>query len=84
MGSYRLLWTCVKLLTSMHFRLPSANPLNLQDLGYSGEPVQTSPKAVLDFKGGETAALKRLKSWIWEKDCLRNYKETRNGLLGVQ
>ena len=23
-----------------------------------------------------------MREWIWERDCLRTYKETRNGLLG--
>ena len=34
------------------------------------------------FKGGETAALKRLHEFIWEKEIIKTYKETRNGLLG--
>ena len=25
----------------------------------------------------------RINGWIWERNCLRNYKETRNGLLGA-
>jgi deoxyribodipyrimidine photo-lyase len=32
--------------------------------------------------GGARAALKRIQEYIWEKDLLRTYKETRNGLLG--
>lgn len=37
---------------------------------------------VLPFKGGETAALERLNEYFWEKDLLKIYKETRNGMLG--
>lgn len=33
------------------------------------------------FTGGESAALQRLKHYLWEKDRLRVYKETRNGML---
>jgi deoxyribodipyrimidine photo-lyase len=39
-------------------------------------------RAVLQFKGGETEGLARLHHYFWEKDCLKNYKETRNGMLG--
>ncbi len=49
---------------------------------FSQWPV-SSPKAVLEFKGGETEALNRLNEYLWETDCLKSYKETRNGLLGA-
>lgn len=39
-------------------------------------------KGVLPFIGGEDAAIQRLQSYFWENDCLKTYKETRNGLLG--
>lgn len=34
------------------------------------------------FVGGESAGLKRMHEYFWEKDLLREYKNTRNGLLG--
>ena len=34
------------------------------------------------FEGGERAGKARIQSYIWEKDLLKIYKETRNGLLG--
>lgn len=37
----------------------------------------------IEFMGGETAALARLEHYFWETDQLKNYKETRNGLLGM-
>ncbi|MFC4358436.1 DASH family cryptochrome [Halobium salinum] len=40
-------------------------------------------RAVLLFVGGETRALERLAEYVWERDRLREYKETRNGLLGA-
>jgi deoxyribodipyrimidine photo-lyase len=43
-------------------------------------PAQPS-QALFHFSGGETAALQRLQDYIWERDRLRCYKETRNGLL---
>jgi deoxyribodipyrimidine photo-lyase len=40
-------------------------------------------RGVLPYHGGETAARKRLQEYIWNADCLKNYKETRNGLVGA-
>lgn len=55
----------------------------LEELGFREEEIATNdPRAVLAFKGGETAALERLHEYLWEKDLLAAYKETRNGLLG--
>ena len=31
------------------------------------------------FRGGETAALARLKHYLWDTDCLSTYFDTRNG-----
>lgn len=43
---------------------------------------EASSKAFVEFKGGESNGLERLNEYMWEKDKLREYKETRNGLLG--
>ncbi|MGB5632402.1 MAG: DASH family cryptochrome [Waterburya sp.] len=40
-------------------------------------------RRVLRFKGGETKAIKRLQDYFWQQDCLRDYKQTRNGMLGA-
>ena len=53
----------------------------LSDLGL--EAPQFDSRAVLNFKGGETAALTRLDSYIWSNNCLKDYKKTRNGMLGA-
>lgn len=42
-----------------------------------------SGKAAIQFKGGEAAGLARMKDYFWDKDQLKVYKETRNGLLGA-
>ncbi|ELR99073.1 DASH family cryptochrome [Gloeocapsa sp. PCC 73106] len=62
-------------------RLP---PLPDIDPGEIPELAEIAPdsRGVLNFKGGERAGKARLKSYFWEKDALRNYKETRNGMLG--
>ncbi|NJK34481.1 MAG: DASH family cryptochrome [Oscillatoriales cyanobacterium SM2_2_1] len=39
------------------------------------------PSAVSRFMGGETAGKARVKEYFWERDYLRVYKETRNGML---
>jgi len=52
-----------------------------EDLGV--EPAEYDERGVLAFEGGETAALERVESYVWEGDHLRNYKSTRNGLLGA-
>jgi deoxyribodipyrimidine photo-lyase len=53
---------------------------SLDDLGLT-EPPQDA-RAVLRYEGGESAGLSRLHNYIWKKDLLKDYKETRNGLLG--
>lgn len=44
---------------------------------------RNQPETDSEFKGGETAGLERLRYYIWESGLIRNYKDTRNGLLGV-
>ena len=53
-----------------------------QELGFESDPVFDA-RAVFDFKGGETAGRMRLNEYIWQKDLLKTYKETRNGLIGA-
>lgn len=52
----------------------------LKEIGF--EAFEVDERAVLDFKGGETAGLQRLHYYLWESDLLKTYKETRNGLVG--
>ncbi|MDZ7689474.1 MAG: DASH family cryptochrome [Halobacteriales archaeon] len=53
----------------------------LEELGV--EEPKHDERAALPFEGGETRALERLEEYVWERDCLREYKETRNGLVGA-
>ena len=59
----------------------------LKDLGYTLDQIQSvatsDPRGVMDFKGGETAALARVKDYIWDKDLLHKYFDTRNGMIGA-
>lgn len=52
----------------------------LKSLGFKSIAVDS--RAAIHFVGGETVALKRLEVYFWERDQLRNYKFTRNQLLG--
>ncbi len=49
----------------------------------SFEDYPKDERAVLDFRGGAREAKKWMNQWIWERDCLKEYKETRNGLVGA-
>ena len=63
------------------------NMPSLEDLGYTQEQIEFAnfhtKKSVMKFKGGETEALARVKAYIWQRDLLRTYFETRNGMLGA-
>ena len=64
--------------------LPAVEPGALPQLADLGlEPPEYDDRAVLAFKGGETAGLARLQHYIWQQDCLKVYKDTRNGMLGA-
>ncbi len=56
----------------------------LADFGFAETEIESlqNPKAVLEYEGGETAALQRLNYYLFESNLLQTYKETRNGLLG--
>jgi deoxyribodipyrimidine photo-lyase len=66
---------------------PLSIPLDAGDLPSAAalgcDEPQWDDRAVLRFRGGERAALERLDHYIWRQDCLRHYKETRNGMLGA-
>ncbi|MDX1627409.1 MAG: DASH family cryptochrome [Fulvivirga sp.] len=59
-----------------HGEIPTVENLGVQ-------PEQADGRVVLDFKGGEDSGWKRMQTYIWEKDLLKKYKVTRNGLLGA-
>lgn len=56
-------------------------PPTLEELGLN--EVTFDERTVIKFEGGETAAWNRLKEYFWDKDLLRNYKHTRNGMIGA-
>lgn len=60
----------------------------LADLGYTQEDIDSvstvDPRSAMpeNYKGGETFALARVKDYIWDKDLLKVYFDTRNGMIG--
>ncbi len=58
-------------------------PGNIPTLGEFGHAEwEPDPRRALNWVGGETPGLQRLHYYLWETDHIRNYKETRNGLIG--
>ena len=55
--------------------IPSVNDLGLEE-------KSIDERAVLPFRGGETEAWNRLDHYFFDSDELRNYKFTRNRMLG--
>ncbi len=55
---------------------------SLTDLGLADFEVDA--RSAFPFKGGEDAAEERLQQYFWETQNLKNYKETRNGMLGTE
>lgn len=53
----------------------------VEDLGL--QRAEMDGRAVLQYRGGETVAQERLKQYFWQQDCLKEYKQTRNGMLGA-
>ena len=59
------------------------NPDEEQKAEEAEEAKKPDSRGVMPFKGGETAALARVQDYIWDKDLLKNYFDTRNGMLGA-
>ena len=53
----------------------------LSSLGF--EPFEIHPNSAFPFQGGENQAIKRLENYFWETQNLSKYKQTRNGLIGI-
>ncbi|MGB5596038.1 MAG: DASH family cryptochrome [Crocosphaera sp.] len=56
--------------------IPSLEKLGLTEPDYE-------PRISFPFTGGETEGIKRLNHYFWQENCLANYRETRNGMLGA-
>jgi deoxyribodipyrimidine photo-lyase len=83
MAKIRSVWTTPKTINfpcdldaSVVGELPS-----LQTYGL--EKPDRDAKSWMEVEGGEQSGFGRLRSYFWEKDLLKVYKETRNGLIGM-
>lgn len=63
-------------LLEQQFHLPS-----LSDLGLAEKTPH--PNSAFPFKGGHLQGLERLKHYFWKTQKLSFYKQTRNGLVGI-
>lgn len=54
----------------------------LSQLGV-GEPLN-APASAFPFAGGEPAAQARLRDYLWQSQGVREYKDTRNGMIGSE
>lgn len=54
---------------------------SLEELGHAA--FTPDERCALDWVGGESAGLTRLRAYLWETDAIRSFRETRNGLQGA-
>jgi len=58
------------------FHVPSVKELGLS-------PVDKHPHSAFPFAGGSKAAQERIEHYFWKTEKLSFYKQTRNGLIGI-
>ncbi|XP_076463876.1 cryptochrome DASH-like [Babylonia areolata] len=64
---------------------PGLDPGNIPSTEEFNVPQPPSVEhSVFPFPGGETTALARLESYLWQTDNVATYKETRNGMIGSE
>ncbi|BBM87934.1 DASH family cryptochrome [Candidatus Uabimicrobium amorphum] len=77
---------------SVRKTLPTPKKLNTPQIDSPGDiptleaffaDYRVEPRSVLSFTGGESAGQERVRQYLWEEDCLKEYFNTRNGLLGA-
>ena len=68
-----------KKKTFFELEIPS-DKIDLEKLGF--ENFETHPHSAFPFSGGENAAWERLHYYFEETQLLKDYKNTRNGLVG--
>lgn len=50
---------------------------------FSIQALEFNPNSAFPFEGGEDNGQKRLKEYLYESHSIQTYKETRNGLVGL-
>ncbi|XP_065114187.1 cryptochrome DASH isoform X1 [Paramisgurnus dabryanus] len=80
-GRIRPVFSTPEQIKSLPPGLEEGPILTFEALGQT-EPVDNC-RSAFPCRGGETEALARLKHYFWETNAVASYKETRNGLIGV-
>ena len=62
-------------------KLPDTEFPNLKNLCL--QDIKPDHRMAFDFIGGETNAIKRLNYYLWESNCIKEYKNTRNEMIGA-
>ncbi|MBC7429614.1 MAG: DASH family cryptochrome [Bacteriovorax sp.] len=70
-----------KLEASLKIRSPVNLPFIKQDQLLPTAILSLHTCSSLVFKGGEQAALDRMKEYFWQKKAILSYKDTRNGMI---
>ena len=63
-------------LIPQEFKIPTVSDLGLSQ-------VERHPHSAFPFKGGSRSGKQRMDHYFWETEKLSFYKQTRNGLLGI-
>ena len=58
------------------YKIPSLNDLGLKDFN-------VDKRSAFPFKGGTKSGIERINNYFWETKNLSFYKNTRNGLIGI-
>lgn len=72
--------TPTKQFNALTIKVVSGNIPTIEDFGH--ESLPSDPRVAIPFVGGESEGLKRLHYYLWESNAIKNYKETRNELIG--
>ncbi|XP_044281217.1 cryptochrome DASH-like [Varanus komodoensis] len=75
---------CLKMSLQLKSLPPGVEEGPVPSLEEFGRTAPSSdPRSAFPCSGGETQALKRLQHYFWETNLVASYKETRNGLIGL-
>ena len=72
------------LVTPIKIESPLLDQNQMPDLADFGIPIPVADnRSAFPCKGGEKQGQKRVTEYLWDKDLLKNYFDTRNGLIGT-
>lgn len=63
---------------------PKQLPPKIPETRYAPTPISdTRPHPTFPYRGGEQEALRRIKHWVFDRQAIATYKQTRNALDGL-